>query len=140
MSDNERMNDERLETAPEQEEQGREQKTFTQEEVNEIIRKRLERERRKAESGSEPETGSDRERTLEERELRVMAREKLIDAGMPSSLADVLRYSDEKSLEKAMETIKNLDRGVPKSWGERQSSRRNSNVDPYRKAMGLDRR
>lgn len=139
MSDNERMNDETLETA-QQENQNQEPRTFTQEEVDEIVRKRLARERKKTDANNDQESGSDREKTLEDRELKVMAREKLLDAGMPSSLADVLRYSDEKSLEKAMETIKNLDRGVPKSWGERQSSRRNSNVDIYRKAMGLDRR
>lgn len=139
MSDNERMNDERLETAPEQEGQNREPKTFTQEEVNEIVRKRLERERKKTESGNESGSGSDREKTLEERELRVMAREKLIDAGMPSSLAEILRYSDEKSLEKAMEAIKNLNRGAPKSWGQRQNGA-GQRGDPYRKAMGLDRR
>ena len=97
MDDNEKMNEE---TANQQE--GNE-KTFTQAEVDEIIRKRLARERRKTETESntdgEQETGDDREKTLEERELRVMAKEKLLDSGMPSNLADVLRYSDEKSLE-----------------------------------------
>lgn len=137
MDDNEKMNEE---TANQQE--GNE-KTFTQAEVDEIIRKRLARERRKTETESntdgEQETGDDREKTLEERELRVMAKEKLLDSGMPSNLADVLRYSDEKSLEKAIEAIKNLNQEPRKAWAERMDAHRSPGIDPIRKAMGLGR-
>lgn len=136
MDDNEKMNEE---TADQQESN---EKTFTQAEVDEIIRKRLARERRKTETESdtdgEQDTGDDREKTLEERELRVMAKEKLLDSGMPSNLADVLRYSDEKSLEKAIEAIRNLNQEPRKAWGERMGAHYSSRIDPVRKAMGLD--
>lgn len=137
MGDNEKMNEE---TAEQQESN---EKTFTQAEVDEIIRKRLARERRKTETESDTDgdqdTGDDREKALEERELRVMAMEKLLDSGMPSSLADVLRYSDEKSLEKAIETISNLNQEPRRAWGERMGAHNGSRIDPVRKAMGLDR-
>lgn len=94
-------------------------KTFTQEEVDEIIKKRLARERKKTESEQLPET--DREKNLEQRELTLMAKEKLLDEGMPLDLAGVLKFSDEKTLEEAIETIKNLSKEAPKAWGQRQS-------------------
>lgn len=133
MSDNERMN----ETAEQQENTD---KTFTQAEVNEIVRNRLAREREKNDRYGD-NAGNDREKSLEDRELRLMAREKLFESGMPTSLADVLRYSDEKSLEKAIEAIKNLDKNQepPKAWGNRMGAGKSSNSDPIRKAMGLNR-
>lgn len=129
-------------------------KTFTQEEVDEIVKKRLARERRKtgAEDGEETapdrktgagdakETAPDREKELDARELRIMAREKLQEAGMPMSLADVLRYSDEKSLEKAMEAVGNLRKEAPKGWGERMGKNLVPSKDPIREAMGLNRK
>lgn len=119
---------------------GSEEKTFTQEEVDEIVRKRLLRERKK--TGSEDTTGTDREKALEERELHVMAREKLLEVGMPAKLADILRYNDEESLTEALETIKGMgieNAGQPgRSWGMRQTSRGRDGADAQiRKAMGL---
>ena len=131
------FNDSQLQNEDQNQNQGG--KMFTQDEVNEIVRKRLERERKKTGSDDQTDSGTDRARTLEERELKVMAREKLFEAGLPASLADVLRYNDEKSLEKAMEEIKNLNQGAPKAWGQRQSRGGGTKSDPYRKAMGLDR-
>lgn len=121
--------------------QEEEQRTFTQEEVDEIVRKRLARKRKKAETeeGSlEPD--SDRVKDLDARELRITAREKLQAAGMPMDLADVLRYSDEKSLEKAMEVIKNLEQKPRGSWAQRMSYGGASKPDPIREAMGLNRK
>ena len=128
MADNEKMNT--------QNEEKQEPKTFTQEEVDEIVRKRLARERKKADVGEGVEPGTDREKSLDARELRIMAREKLQDSGMPMSLADVLKYSDEESLEEAIEIIKNLDNEPRKSWGQRQSGRK-TDTDKVREAMGL---
>lgn len=111
-------------------------KTFTQEEVDDIVKNRLARERRKLEAAKESEP--DGEKSLKERELRVTAREKLLDAGLPTSLADILRYSDEKSIEQAIEAIKNLKQGpVGKAWGARMGGHKMQS-DPIRKAMGLD--
>lgn len=136
MDDNERMNEG---TADQQE--NNEEKTFTQDEVDEIIRKRLARERKKSGSGEDP--GADRERSLEERELHLMAREKLFDEGLPSQLADILKYSDEESLEAALKVIKGSNFGSEapkaKSWGQRQLSRgRDNEAARIRDAMGLN--
>lgn len=137
MEDNERMNG----LAEQQE--NNEEKTFTQDEVDEIIRKRLARERKK--SGSGEDTRSDRERTLDERELHLMARERLFDEGLPSQLADVLKFTDEDTLDAALEVIKelNLSNTEPqksKAWGMRQSSRKSSDgeAQQIRNAMGLN--
>lgn len=120
---------------------GREQedRTFTQEEVDEIVRKRLARERKR----TEPDSGDDREKSLEERELKVMAREKLLAEGMPSQLADILRYSDEETLEEAMNTIKSLQisKEPRAAWGQRQLSRGGERYDTaIRRAMGLQQK
>lgn len=136
MGDNERMNEETVER-----QENNEEKTFTQDEVNEIVRKRLARERMK--NGSDEDPGTDRERSLEERELHLMAREKLFDEGLPSQLADILKYSDEKSLDAALKVIKelNIGSGAPKgkSWGQRQLSHgRDNEAAKIRDAMGLN--
>ena len=136
MSDNERMN----ETVEQQE--NNEERTFTQDEVDEIIRKRLARERKKSGSGEDP--GTDRERSLEERELHLMARERLFEEGLPSQLADILKYSDEDSLDAALKVIKGLNFGSEapkaKSWGQRQSAGGTQPTEAVRirDAMGLN--
>lgn len=117
--------------------QAQDAKTFTQAEVDEIVSKRLARERRRAEQDSPQDS---REKDLEARELKVMAKEKLIEKGLPVSLADVLRYSDEKTLETAVETIRTLNQEAPKAWGARLSSGpRRTGRDPVKEAMGLTR-
>ena len=139
MTDNERTSEG---TAEQQE--SNEAKTFTQEEVNRIVQDRLARDRksRNLDNDMEPESGTDRERSLEQRELHLMAREKLFEEGLPSQLADILKYSDEKSLEAAIKAIKelNLNSEAPKNWGQRHSSSggRSTEDTKIRKAMGLN--
>lgn len=113
-----------------------EERTFTQAEVDEIVNRRLARERRRQERTNDTDI-DEREKALTVRELKCMAREKLFDAGMPASLADVLSYSDEKSLESAIDAIKSLNPSTPKAWGQRMGHVK-SGGDPIRKAMGLD--
>ena len=132
------MEDNRNIDTQNEEQDVQEAKTFTQEEVDEIVRKRLARERKRTEAGDGAEPAQDREKELDARELRIMAREKLQEAGMPMALADVLRYSDDKSLEKAMEIIMSLNQAGSKSWGYRPSNGKTVTTDPFRKAMGLD--
>lgn len=122
-----------------------EEKTFTQEEVEEIVKRRLARERRKAARGTEgeedPLTG--RESSLAERELRLTARERLQEEGLPMSLADVLRYADDETLDTAIEAVKSLKAGTepPRAWGQRQSGAgRNPVENQIRKAMGLNQK
>ena len=112
------------------------ERTFTESEVNEIVQNRLARERRKTDR---TDSGNDREANL---------KEKLLDMGMSTKLADLLRYDDEESLEEAIEEYNSLIGGTgenkkeekPKSWGQRQNGagKRKTESEQIRAAMGLN--
>ena len=113
-----------------------EERVFTQEELEEILQKRLARERR-----NRPGTDGlqSREKELENRELLVEAKERLAEAGLPAALAQVLRYEDKAALEKAIDLISGLDTARSVSWGQRPSGGRAvAQEDPIRRAMGLE--
>lgn len=75
----------------------RTEKTFTQEEVNAIVGKRLAEQ--KSAAGKDFER---REAELTEREMTLRAKELLHDRGLPEELASYLKYNDDESLEKAV--------------------------------------
>lgn len=79
------------------------EKTFTQEQLNAIIGERLAKERAKSEAEF-----AEREKTLRQRELAIIAREKLEEAGLNKDLCNVLRYDDEESLDKAIVQLKSM--------------------------------
>ena len=113
-----------------------EERVFTQEELEEILQKRLARERR-----NRPGTDGlqSREKELENRELLVEAKERLAEAGLPAALAQVLRYEDKAALEKAIDLISGLDTARSVSGGQRPSGgRAAAQEDPIRRAMGLE--
>lgn len=123
------------------------EKTFTQAEVDDIVKNRLARERKVKTDGGD---FSEREKALNDREIRLMAREKLFDKGLPADLIDVMKFSDEKTLDEAIEKIEKIigkthsdteeqnDQTIKKSWGMPVSKGKPSKGgDPYRKAMGL---
>lgn len=88
------------ETGNQEPQDGQDEKTFTQAEVNEIIRRRLAKEREKFTSlmdGEGEKTLIEREKAVLRRELRADALEKLKESGIPARLADLLDYSDEDS-------------------------------------------
>lgn len=138
--------DNNFETTQNKETQNSE-RTFTQEEVEEIIGKRLARERKKYEretGTTEPDEGkndvSKKESELISRELQIMAKEKLLEMNMPLELASCLKYDDKESLEKAIETINKIyePKESPRAWGRRQSSSMIKKVDNVRDAFGLE--
>lgn len=76
-------------------------KLFTQEEVNEIIKKRLMREKGKEERKGAGDEITEREKSIEEREVLVSARENRVaccelanEKGYPKELLDILDTSD----------------------------------------------
>lgn len=79
------------------------EKTFTQDEVNRIVSDRLARERDKRTAELD-----EKEKTLRQRELAIIAREKLEEAGLNKELCSVLRYEDEESLDKAIQQLTNI--------------------------------
>lgn len=120
-----------------------EDKTFTQEEVNKIVSKRLTEEREKMQKEQDA-TLAEREQAIKAREMRMSAIEKLQEKGLPTSLADALNCSDEKALESGIEILSN-------TYGQ-ASTGTNTHVeqpysprgggaplkdDPIRRAMGL---
>lgn len=79
---------------------GNQEKTFTQEEVNQIVQSRLAR----AKFESAPDFSA-REAELSRRETRLDAREKLADAGLPKELVSALNCSNKETMEKSIETL-----------------------------------
>lgn len=84
-------------------------KTFTEEEVNDIVRKRLNREREKLtkafEEGTRESDLDERERKILKRELRADTLEKLAENGMPAGLADLVNYDSAEECEKSLATV-----------------------------------
>lgn len=129
-------------TATEQQQE----KTFTQEQVNAIVSKRLAEDRTSRASEFDK-----REKELNQREMQIRAKELLAERGLPKNLADVLRYSDEESLKAAIDVIDKT-RGFKESSVDTEqnndkrkiienplpSGQRDALIrDPLRKAMGL---
>lgn len=94
------------------------EKTFTQEEVDEIIKHRLNRERSKAKATPESFLPDDLKKRIEEvneREANLIKRERKFDIleklrrdNLPEALADYLDYSDDKNLTKSYNGLKDL--------------------------------
>lgn len=84
-------------------------RTFTEEEVNDIVRKRLNREREKLtrafEEGTRESDLDERERKILRRELRADTLEKLAENGMPPGLADLVNYDSAEECEKSLATV-----------------------------------
>lgn len=99
------------ETAGEKEgtEQKKQLRTFTQDEVNEIVRKRLNKEREKItkafQEGSKESDLEERERNILKRELKADTLEKLAAAGMPYGLSELIDYSSKEECEKSLATV-----------------------------------
>ena len=85
-------------------------KTFTQEEVNDIVEKRLNRERKKFSSvlnGQDPREAEleERERALTRKELRADARDLLNSKELPQEALELLDYTDKESCEESIEAL-----------------------------------
>lgn len=76
------------------------EKTFTQEQVNQIISDRLARDRAKGEAAL-----AEREQQLAQRELLLTAREKMTEQGLPLELLDALNVSSPEALEKSLNIV-----------------------------------
>lgn len=82
-------------------------KLFTQEEVNNIIRDRLARERAKS-IPQEPTEDEKRKLELDARESKLLCREYLQQSGLPPQLADVLDTSDQEEFRKKANIVSGL--------------------------------
>lgn len=116
------------------------EKTFTQAEVNHIVSERLAKDRAKGTADLEK-----RETELRARELAMSAREMLSEKGLPKDLADILKYSDEESLKKAVDRIKELGQDELKGFKVLEYNRlptgaHDFNVNSLEKAFRLNRK
>lgn len=116
--------------------QGTEERTFTQEDVNRIVQERLSRAK-----GNESKDLDERESELNRRELQLRERELLAEAGLPKELVGALRCGSEEEMKKSIETIKSLyGKPEPKKEGRYRvviPGKTADTPDNIRKAMGL---
>ena len=136
----------------ERQEEQKSLRTFTEEEVNDIVRKRLNREREKLtkafEEGTRESDLDERERNILKRELKADTLEKLAESGMPAGLADLVNYDSKEECEKSLATVVKVFNTavnqVVKSKA-RQSTPRDAlyygggKPDPLARAFGLKR-
>ena len=115
------------------------EKTFTQEDVNRIVGKRLAEEKTKSEADLER-----REKELKQKELDYEIKAALRDKGLPPELAAVLKYTDSDSIKSAVESIAALKGGTDTVRTPFRTGMRHGGeevVDPdavrIRRAMGL---
>ena len=115
------------------------EKTFTQEDVNRIVGKRLAEEKTKSEADLER-----REKELKQKELDYEIKAALRDKGLPPELAAVLKYTDSDSIKSAVESIAALKGGTDTVRTPFRTGMRHGDeevVDPdavrIRRAMGL---
>lgn len=133
---------------------GTPEKTFTQAEVDEIVKERLSRERKKTaklfDEGYLSEEMKEREAALLKKELTYEAKERFEQLGYPGSLADLLNYQDkdsfEESFQRAVDIIKPLRKSIAEkligessSGAPRTGQRENYNAEEQllREAFGL---
>ena len=83
-------------------------KTFTQDQVNAIVGKRLAEQKATMEADFVK-----REQDLNRREMAIRAKELLAEKGLPNELSDIMRYDTEEELVKAIGTIEHT-RGFQK--------------------------
>ena len=134
---------------------GQETKTFTQEELDKIVQRRIAKERKawkkhledekteaqKLETMSEKEKKKyqeekrikeldDREAAITRRELTAQAKVQLADKGIPTELAEILNLTDAESCKKSIETVeKAFQTAVQRAVEERIKGR-----EPMKKA------
>lgn len=126
---------------------GKEEKLFTQEEVNGFVQSRLSRYKSQAEK--EAREGYDQKlQELHDREMRILIKEQLQSREMPGELADVITCTDENDLKSKLDTLQRIYGG--KTAGDKKitgfvlgapsNGKPLSAPDPVREAMGLNRK
>lgn len=108
------MEDNNVIITGEQEENAPEgEKTFTQEEVNRIVKERLGRERSRLngllkEDDPREAALAEREKAVAVKELRAGAKEALASKGIPAEALELLNYTDKESCDKSIEAVEKL--------------------------------
>lgn len=116
-------------------------RTFSQEEVNNIIKERLAKEKDKSERHYETLA-----KEYEQKVLNLKAKELIIDKGLPASILEILKFDDEEMLIKNLQILdgiinsgKNEDPGygLILNSGGSHGSIQHTGDESIKKAMGL---
>lgn len=133
-------------------ESGKEQKMFTQEEVNGFVQSRISRLKGQIEKESKAEY-EQKFAELQAREMKLTVKERLNDRGMPKELADIITCTDEKDIDSKLDALQKIygdkarkeekPTGFVQIVGARPAEGNTrgglpSLGDPVRRAMGLD--
>lgn len=90
----------------------REEKLFTQEQVDEILKSRLAREKARTNKLIYGDAFSaellEREKIIELREMKADAKESLSDLNIPNEFIELVNFSNRKSMEKSLQVIENI--------------------------------
>lgn len=116
-------------------------RTFTQEEVNQIVSSRLKEEREKMKREQDA-AFAEREQNIKAREMRINVLDKLKSKGLPESLVDAINCSDEESVNKSIEVLTNTykaEQGEFQRATYHPQGGTGEKQDPIRAAMGLSR-
>lgn len=115
-------------------------KTFTQDEVNGIVQKRLEKEREKYKK--EQDTAfAEREKAITVREMRMTALEKLNKNGLSADLVDAINCSDEETIDRSIEILAKSYKSPVEGKRKPAYTPRDGDATPtdnIRQAMGLN--
>lgn len=134
--------------AQEAAENGKEQKLFTQEEVNSFVQSRIAR--LKGQVAKEAQAEYDQKLAeLQAREMKLLVKERLSERGMPRELADVITCVDDKDLANKLDMLQKIYGSSTAQKEEKPQgfvqigtpgsgdSGIGTSTDPVRKAMGL---
>lgn len=125
---------------------GKEEKLFTQEEVNSFVQSRISRMKTQAAKDAKAEYDQ-RMADLQAREMKLLVKERLHDRGMPKELADVITCADEADINSKLDALQKIYGGnagkeeKPTGFvrvGTVGGPSGASGPDPVRKAMGLN--
>lgn len=136
-------------------ESGKEQKLFTQEEVNGFVQSRISRLKGQIEKESKAEY-EQKFAELQAREMKLTVKERLNDRGMPKELADIITCTDENDIDSKLEVLQKIygnkseEKEKPRGFRplgagmqvgvSNMSTLGAYSTDPVRKAMGLNER
>lgn len=138
-------------TGQQESRQGKDEKTFTTEEVNEIVQRRLAREREKLskafQEGTKESDLEERERRILKRELRADVLETLAENRMPAGLADLVNYDSKEDCEKSLKVVSTVFnqavneavRGKARQSTPIESATHYAKGDPLAKAFNIKR-